>query len=289
MFFVTYGGHIELKIRRIFRHVSRTVYSYIFYFPKSYFDSVLYVTLIMTHYDYQAGSQRIYNFLNQKMDEEDRKKIPPESQMTYSNGYSMWIGAIFVDIRRSTELFASKDRDMVTRIARSFVSEVIQILQSDPYSEIGIRGDCVYGIYSTPSQGSIYELYEKAVYVNTLMELLNRHYAKKKYPQLRVGIGLAVNDDLVVKAGSKGSGINDRIWVGKAVPTASNLSKYGSKNGIKPIVMSETVYKNAIEPYLGKGIDSSWFSKANQGKDSFYHGDVVNIKFNNWVKNNSGL
>ena len=175
----------------------------------------------MTNYDYKAGSQRISNILNQDMDEEERKRIPPESQLTYSNGYTMWVGAIFVDIRNSTKLFANSNRDMVTRIARSFVSEVIQILQSDSYAEIGIRGDCVYGIYSTPTKNGIYLLLEKAIYVNTLMKLLNKHYTKKGYPHLKVGIGLAANEDLVVKAGVRGSGINDRIWIGEAVSTAS--------------------------------------------------------------------
>ena len=243
----------------------------------------------MTSYDYQAGSQRIYNFLNQDMDEEERKRIPPESQMTYSNGFTMWVGAIFVDIRDSTKLFANTDRDMVTRIARSFVSEVIQVLQSDPYAEIGIRGDCVYGIYSVPYKQNIYDLYEKAVYVNTLMKLLNRHYSKKGYPPLKAGIGLAANLDLVVKSGSKGTGINDRIWIGEAVSTASNLSKYGNKNGISPIVMSDTVYDNAIIPNKDKGEDPSWFYRAQSGNDSFYHCNLVKTKFSNWIENNSGL
>ena len=211
----------------------------------------------MTNYDYKAGSQRISNILNQDMDEEESKRIPPESQLTYSNGYTMWVGAIFVDIRNSTELFSNRNRDMVTRIARSFISEVIQILQSDPYAEIGIRGDCVYGIYSTPTKNGIYLLLEKAIYINTLMKLLNKHYTKKGYPHIKIGIGLAANEDLVVKAGVRGSGINDRIWIGEAVSAASNLSKYGNKNGFQPIVMSSTVYENAIESVLGKNLKSS--------------------------------
>ena len=246
-------------------------------------------TCTLAHYDYQDGSQRIRNILNQEMGEEDRKNIPPESQFTYSNGFTMWVGSIFVDIRNSTELFANKDRDMVTRIERSFISEVIQVLQSDKYAEIGIRGDCVYGIYSTPTEGAIHELYEKAVYVNTLMNLLNKHYAKKGFPQLKVGIGLAANEDLVVKAGSKGSGINDRIWIGEAVSTASNLSKYGSKNSISPIVMSENVYINAILPKLNISEKPEWFKRYSSGKELFYHCDLVKTKFNNWIENNSGL
>ena len=244
----------------------------------------------MTSYDYQAGSQRISNILNQDMSKEDRKKIPPESMMTYSNGYTMWISAIFVDIRNSTKLFANKNRDMVTRVSKSFVSEVIQILDSDPSAEIGIRGDCVYGIYSTPKQLDVYFVYEKAVYINTLMKLLNKHYFKKKYPQIKVGIGLAVSEDLVVKVGSKGSGVKDRVWIGEAVPKASNLSGYGNKGGVKPIVMSELFYQNIAELLSANNKDEGLQVKQSSSDDGIiYHCNAVRKKFDNWINNNSGL
>lgn len=243
----------------------------------------------MTNYDYQAGSQRISNILNQKMTDEDRKKVPPESQMTYSNGYTMWVSSIFVDIRDSTKLFSNNDRDMVTRIVRSFVSEVIQILDSDTPAEIGIRGDCVYGIYSTPTKSHVHLVYEKAFYINTLMKLLNRHYSKKRYPQIKAGIGLAVSEVLVVKAGSKGSGINDRVWIGKAVSEASNLSKYGNKGGIEPIVMSESFYGNIIEIVRKGGGDDKWFKSITTNDGSVRHCNIVSTHFDNWIDNNSGL
>ena len=183
----------------------------------------------MTYYDFRNGLQRINSILYQEMDEEESRRIPSESQMTYSNGYTTRVSSIFVDIRNSTKLFANKDREMVTRVIRSFVSEVIEVLQSDDFDEIGIRGDCVYGIYSTPKVKEIFEVFNKATYINSLMGLLNRQYRKKNYPFLKVGIGLAVSDDFVVKVGRKGSGINDRVWIGSAVTDASKLSSYGNK------------------------------------------------------------
>lgn len=243
----------------------------------------------VTNYDYQNGSQRIRNILTQELSESERKKIPPEGMMTYSNGYTMWVGAIFVDIRNSTQLFADKNRDMVTRIARSFASEVIRILDSDPAAEIGIRGDCVYAIYSVPKKVDTLHLFYRAMYVNTLIKLLNKHYSRKNYPQINVGIGLAINEDLVIKAGSRGSGVNDRVWIGKAVPTASNLSKYGSKNGISPIVMSPIVFNNILDLLLNNGYQRSWFKKIRNVDEEFYHCNIVARHFNNWIDNNSGL
>ena len=240
----------------------------------------------MTSYDYQVGSQRISNILNQDMSKEDRKKVPPESQMTYSNGYTMRISAIFVDIRNSTKLFADKNRDMVTRVTKSFVSEVIQIMDSDPSAEIGIRGDCVYAIYSTPEKCNVHSVYEKAYFVNTLMKLLNKHYSRKKYPQIEIGIGLAVSEDLVVKAGSKGSGVNDRIWIGGAVPTASNLSSYGNKDGIGPIVMTEQFYQDIIDLAVKNGADKSWFVKGATDDGRIRHCNIVCRQFDEWINSN---
>ena len=242
----------------------------------------------MTFYDYNKGLQRINNILNQEMDSENRKWIPSESQMTYSNGYTMWVSSIFIDIRDSTTLFANSDRDMVTRIIKSFVSEVIEVLISDDVDEIGIRGDCVYGIYSTPDLQKLYEVLNKAIYINTLMRLLNRQYRKKGFPSLKIGIGLSSSIDLVVKVGRKGSGINDRVWIGKAVSEASNLSKYGNKNGCLPIVMSDIFYRNIMK-YEGNDCKKEWFRQITIENGLCYHCDLINTGFNNWIGNNGGF
>lgn len=59
----------------------------------------------------------------------------------------------FVDIRESSKLFTDKDKEKVAKIIRSFTSEIIEILREDDnLREIGIRGDCVYAIYTTPKK-----------------------------------------------------------------------------------------------------------------------------------------
>ena len=240
----------------------------------------------MTYYDYEKGLQRINTILNQNINREKRKWIPPETQMTYSNGYTMWVSSIFIDIRDSTSLFANNDRDMVTRIIKSFVSEVIEVLISDDVDEVGIRGDCVYGIYSTPNLDKFYEVFNKAIYINTLMRLLNGQYMKKGYPTLKVGIGLSSSIDLVVKVGRKGSGVNDRVWIGKAVSEASNLSKYGNKGNCLPIVMSETVHRNILN-YDRNDCKKEWFRQLKTEDGIVYHCDIVNKGFSDWIDRNA--
>jgi len=240
-------------------------------------------------YDYVEGSHRIESMLNQDMTEEERRRIPSESTMTYNNAFTMWITSVFVDIRRSTELFANKDRNMVAGIIRTFVSETARILHSGNCSEIGIRGDCVYAVYSTPSKVSIYEVFNRAVYVNTLINLLNKHYIKMRYPSIKVGIGVATSDDLVVKVGAKGTGVKDRVWIGSAVPDASNLSSLGCKGGISPIVMSETSYFNIQEQLKNELEPRDMPRKSSASGYAFYHCNLVNGSFDDWINKDSGL
>lgn len=239
----------------------------------------------MTYYDFRNGLQRINSILYQEMDEEESRRIPSESQMTYSNGYTTWVSSIFVDIRNSTKLFANEDREMVTRVIRSFVSEVIEVLQSDDFDEIGIRGDCVYGIYSTPKIKEVIEVFNKATYINSPMGLLNRQYRKKNYPSLKVGIGLSVSEDFVVKVGRKGTGINDRVWIGRAVSEASNLSSYGNKSSYGPIVMSDDFHHNLIK-YKDNGCKDEWFRYASINGKTVYHCNVTDGRFDDWIERN---
>lgn len=98
--------------------------------------------------------QRIHSFDIKITYENCRKTTIPasESEFTYENGIKTWVGALFVDIVNSSRLFQYANED-TARIIRSFCSEIISILKDDDnYREIGIRGDCVYCIYTTPYQ-----------------------------------------------------------------------------------------------------------------------------------------
>ena len=79
------------------------------------------------------------------------------------------------------------------KIIRSFTSEIIEILRDDPLlREIGIRGDCVYAIYTTPKKTDLYEVHNKAAYVNSFIAMLNRILRNHGLDTIRAGIGLAV-------------------------------------------------------------------------------------------------
>ena len=128
----------------------------------------------MKNYDYKKGKERVIEILNDSNEIEEKDKVPTEGEFTFHNGYFSNVTAVFVDIRESTKLFSENKKTSTAKIIRSFTSEVIEILKEDEnLREIGIRGDCVYAIYTIKTEEETYNIASKVFYVNTFMKMLN--------------------------------------------------------------------------------------------------------------------
>jgi len=253
---------------------------------------VLYINfvggILMATYDYKAGKKRVKDILDNKLEVIEQNKVPADESFTFDNGYYSWVSAIFVDIRDSSSLFSEEDKEKVSKIIRSFTSEIIEILRDDDnIREIGIRGDCVYAVYTTPKTSDIYELADKTFYINTYMKMLNKLLEDKEYPTIAVGIGMSSAQELVVKAGRKDVGINSKVWIGDAVAKASNLSSLGNKNGLASIVYSNCSYINFIDKLTERSSEAkSWFKKHySTDYGTYYSASIVKSDFDQWVSN----
>lgn len=239
-------------------------------------------------YDYKSGKQRVQDILSNPMNVVESSKLPSTDNLTFDNAYHSWISSIFVDIRNSTAMFSdSRDREETSRAVRAFTSEIIEILRGDDLErELGIRGDCVYAIYTTPKKSDINDLFTKACWVNTYMKMLNKLLAQNGMEQIKAGIGLATGNDHVIKAGRKNTGINATVWVGEAVTKASKLSSYGDKNGIGRIVCSSLFYSNMIDCLKNDCPDKnpeSWFHSDSSLPFGAKYSDVIMSDMNDWI------
>lgn len=247
----------------------------------------------MSEYDYKQGKNRIESILDNYMEIEEKNKLPSDDNFTFDNGYLSWITAIFVDIRDSSSLFVDEDKEKVAKLIRSFTSELIEILRDNVgdslVREIGIRGDCVYAVYTTPNTEDVYKCADKTFYINTFINMFNKLLNDRGYSELRVGIGMATDKELVVKAGRKGVGINSKVWIGRAVTMASNLSGLGDKNYNKRIMYSSCSYDNFIEQLeknSPKQNPRTWFNEENDSYGNIiYNADIIKTDFDNWVNN----
>jgi len=234
------------------------------------------------------GKKRILDILNSPNEIEERKKVPSEQEFNFENGYYAWVTAVFVDIRNSTQLFSDNKKTTTAKVIRSFMSEVVEILRDDPnIREIGIRGDCVYAIYTTSTKNEDLIIARKAFCVNTFMKMFNKLLSDKNISSLKVGIGVSTAQELVVKTGRKGSGINNLVWIGKAVSYASKFSNIANKNQNDVIVFSDNFYNSMIselkEANKSKNVES-WFTKKTDIKlGDYYLCNVIEKEFNDWI------
>ena len=237
-------------------------------------------------YNFTNSLQRVDEILNSSNNEYNEvSNIPRESQLTYTNGYYVKATSLFVDLRNSTGLSQNHKRPVLAKIFKSFISEIIAIINGNPLCKyIHIDGDCVSAVYDTPTNKDIDLVIDDAVKINTLMKILSCKYIKKGYSNIEAGIGIDYGRLLFIKTGYKGSGLNDVAWMGKTLNISSKFSAIGSKNGINPIVMSEVIFDKIKDLNYNY---KSWFSLCYDYKlENYYHGNIINTYMNKWYEDN---
>ncbi|MDE6408480.1 MAG: hypothetical protein K2K48_05795 [Anaeroplasmataceae bacterium] len=235
-------------------------------------------------YDYRDSRSNIINILKTETKVIKSKGIPKnDDAFTYKNAYKSWTASIFIDIKDSTKLFKTKD-EKLARLMRAFTSEIITIFQDfEEHRQIGIRGDCVYAIYDVQNKDDLVEIFRIAYRTNTFMKMFNEIIKDYNYKSITAGIGLGCDEELIIKAGRTGTGVNDKIWIGQAVVDASNLSSIANRNGVEEIAMSKVFYDNIID--ILKKEDSKYATWIKYHQNSFYHCSIIQKDFNKWIDN----
>lgn len=133
----------------------------------------------------------------------------------------------------------------------------------------------------------IYELFDISAQLCSLVNMLNKLYSKKGYLNIQAGIGVAVGHDLIIKAGKKGTGINDRIWIGDAVVDACNIANKAGRNGNKRVGFNSLAYNNFIEELQTKHEGTNvkeWFTYDYYTKT--YYASLCWPHMDEWVEEN---
>ncbi len=237
----------------------------------------------MTHsaYDYEKSIERIDEILNSSDSSyEDKKGIPSKSSLTFTNGFYVDVTVLFVDIRGSKELVNQHIRPVLAKIYRAYISEVIAVIKGNStVNEVYIEGDGVWAVFNTNTKDEVNNVFVTAFTIASLIDILNIKLSKKKYSQIEIGIGIDDGESLYIKAGHKGSSINEVVWIGKVVGQTASLCSNGNKTfSDKEIMVSQKVYTDLSED--NKKL-LEWNSTHN-----CYHGNVVSRLLNEWVEKN---
>lgn len=232
-------------------------------------------------YNYTNSSDRIKAILDQPAGSfEEVDGLPDRDKLTFSNGFYGMCSAVFIDIRDSSGLTSKHKRPTLAKIYRAFISEMVAVLNSDPYvREVSIVGDCVWAVYKTTQTNHIDDVFNIAFTANTLIKLLNQHFSQRGIDPLRIGIGVDYGRVLMIKAGFSGSSINDVIYMGDVVNRAAHLAHAaGRGRGGNPIFVGGDFQQNLNEHNQGL-ITSRYVS----GLGTVYTGDVIQTEMNEWV------
>lgn len=244
----------------------------------------------MVDYNFKEGKKRIEEILDSPNQVEEGDDVPSETSFTYENGFKGWVTSIFVDIRNSTALFADPKQTRIAKIVRCFTSEIIEILNDGKLREIGIRGDCVYAIYTSSTHEMDHDIYLRAAYINTYLQMLNKVLEEKNFPTFQAGIGISTAKELVVKAGRRRSQVNNLVWIGEATSRAAKLSdKAKTEECLEAIAMSDSFF-NSIIPLIRKShpdeqVDQWFAAKEDENHNLYYGADIIMTDFNKWIEN----
>ena len=232
-------------------------------------------------YSYRNSSERIKDILNQPAGTfEEVDGLPDRDKLSFTNGFYGMCSAVFIDIRDSSGLTEKHKRPMLAKIYRAFISEMVAVLNSDPYvREVNIVGDCVWAVYKTTQTTHMDDVFGIASQANTLLKLLNSHYAKKGIDPLKIGIGIDYGRVLMIKAGYSGSGINEVVYMGDVVNRAAHLAHEAGRGWSDPIFAGGVFHQN-----LNDHNRSLLTSRYVSGLGTVYTGNVVNTDMNDWVE-----
>lgn len=180
---------------------------------------------IYSEYDFNKSVERIEEILSgSDASYEDHNGIPSRDQLTFTNGFYVDVTVLFVDIRGSKKLSETHTRPVLAKIYRAYVSELVAVLKGNTtISEIFIEGDGIWAVFNTVTKADVNSVFETAAKVASLIDIMNIKLEKKGYTKIEVGIGIDDGESLYIKAGYKGSGVNEVVWIGTIVGQTAKL------------------------------------------------------------------
>lgn len=232
-------------------------------------------------YDYLRTIERVNEIIIASDNSfEEVNVIPSRDKLTFTNGNYVYCSVVVIDIRDSSLLPEKHNRPKLAKLYRSYISEIVAVMNGNSKcSEVFIEGDGVIGVFNSPFKSDIDNVFSTAAQLSSVIDIINCLFKKHDIEQISVGIGVSYGRALMIKAGYKGSGINEVVWLGDVINESSRLAGYGNSKWIDgELMVSNVFYSNLNEQNQNL---LSWNSQRN-----CYHGNVINIRMNNWHEEN---
>ena len=210
---------------------------------------------------------------------EEVASIPAREKLTFTNGYYVDCSALFIDVRGSSALPEKYKQKTLAKLYRSYISEAVAVINGNPTcAEIMIVGDAVSAVFDTPDEARVNGVLDTVAELNSLVQIINCRLKRNAIDPIRAGIGVSWGRALMIKAGNRGSTVNDVVWMGHVVNRASKLCSLGSKEPSDPPIVVDTPFRDRLRD------DYKTFLQ-NTGK-GYYTALVFNKQMEAWRKEN---
>ena len=142
--------------------------------------------------------------------------------------------------------------------------------------EVNINGDCVWCVCDTKCKTDIDGVFALAAQACSLVDILNFKLKKRGYQTYEVGVGLDYGRALMIKAGNKGSGLNDVVWMGDVVNQACHLCNEANSGYFdKRVFLSNVIYTNLND-------NNKKLCSKDGGRD-IYQAGIINTVMDDWL------
>ncbi len=100
--------------------------------------------------------------------------LPSRDHLTFDNGFYSNCTAVFVDIRKSSDLPAKYRRPALAKLYRTFISEVVAVLDGNSdCDEVNIVGDGVWAVIDTPYKNQVSNVVDTLGQLSSVIDILN--------------------------------------------------------------------------------------------------------------------
>lgn len=218
--------------------------------------------LINSRYDLIVGrnDKKAYDIAAGTLEFRESTTIPEVSNhLKYTEIVEMHLAMLFVDIKGYTKLVQDQNPKKIARIMTLYVTEMGAAIRHHEGTIVSIEGDGLLAAFNA-KENHKFNACEKAVRcavtMNTLLEfVVNKRLKDIGYDTLNCRYGVDYGRVIIKRAGIRGEGKNELLFIGKATNHASKFLSIASSN---ELVISEDVYTNLSESYTDSNKGWNW-------------------------------
>ena len=219
-----------------------------------------------------------YDTPAQNIEIRDGRKIPLVSGVKYNEIVRMDLSMVSIDIKGYTKLVTDHpDEKVLARIMKIYVTEMAAAIREHGGTIVSIEGDGILGAFHK-SDNEKDNPQQNAVRCVTTMSTLLKHVVNKtlrsfKQDPLNCRYGVDFGRVNIIRAGIRGEGKNDLVFIGKTTSTAVKIQNEAK---VGYMYVSKNVY-SALDDHFADSETWKWTTV-----NSRRFGQLYSKKTNGW-------